>query len=72
MAGGSLISGGELSLVCGVGEGIGCCGIFAGAARRAGPDSKLILCEFVCEFEMISRGLIGRNLATLLGVVRRS
>ena len=47
MAGGSLISGGELSLVCGVGEGIGCSGIFAGAARRAGPDSKLILCEFV-------------------------
>ena len=22
-------------------------GIFAGAARRAGPDSMLILCEFV-------------------------
>ena len=23
---------------------------FAGAARRAGPDSMLILCQFVCEF----------------------
>ena len=34
--------------------------VFAGAARRAGPDSMLILCQ--CE--IISRPLIGRKLAT--------
>ena len=37
--------------------------VFAGAARRAWPDSMLILCEFVSEFvslcEIISRPLIG-------------
>ena len=46
--------------------------IFAGAARRAGPDSMLNLCVFVCVSEIISRPLIGRKLATSPDVVRRS
>ena len=46
--------------------------IFAGAARRAGPDSMLILCLCVCVSEIISRPLIGRKLATSPDVVRRS
>ena len=41
--------------------------LFAGAARRAGPDSLLIL--FVSE--IISQPLIGRNLETSRDVVRR-
>ena len=45
---------------------------FAGAARRAGPDSMLILCVCVCVSEIISRPLIGRKLATSPDVVRRS
>ena len=45
---------------------------FAGAARRAGPDSMLILCLSVCVSEIISRPLIGRKLATSPDVVRRS
>ena len=46
---------------------------FAGAARRAGPDSMLILCQFVCVLcEIISRPLIGRKLGTSPDVVRRS
>ena len=36
-------------LVLELGENCDSC-IFAGAARRAWPDSKLILCGFVCEF----------------------
>ena len=48
------------------------CTIFAGAARRAGPESMLILCQSVCEFEIISRPLIGQKLATSPDVVRRS
>ena len=48
------------------------CNIFSGAARRAGPDSMLILCQFVCVCEIISRPLIGRKSVTLPGVVRRS
>ena len=39
--------------------------VFAGAAHRAGPDSMLILCEFVCEFE-----IIGRKLATSYDIAR--
>ena len=35
--------------------------IFAGAARRAAPDSMLILCLSVCLSEIISRPLIGPN-----------
>ena len=46
--------------------------VFAGAARRAGPDSMLILCLSVCVSEIISRPLIGRKLATSPDVVRRS
>ena len=46
--------------------------IFAGAARRAGPDSMLILCVCVCVSEIISRPLIGRKWATLLGIIRPS
>ena len=46
--------------------------IFAGAARRAGPDSMLILCEFVSEFEMISRPQIGRKLTMSPDVVQCS
>ena len=48
--------------------------IFAGAARRAGPDSMLILClcVCVCVSEIISRPLIGRKLATSPDVVQRS
>ena len=42
---------------------------FAVAARRAGPDSKLIVCEFVCE--IISRPLIGQKLVTSPVVVLR-
>ena len=33
--------------------------LFAGSARRAGLDSMLILCVFVCVSEIISRPLIG-------------
>ena len=42
--------------------------IIAGAARRAGPDSMLILylciCVCICVSETISRPLIGRNSET--------
>ena len=48
------------------------CTIFAGAARRAGPESMLILCQFVSEFEIISRPLIGRKLATSSDVIQPS
>ena len=42
--------------------------IFAGTARarRAGPDSMLILCVSVCVSEIISRTLIGRKTRTSL------
>ena len=46
--------------------------IFAGDARRAGPDSMLILCLCVCLSEIISRPLIGQKLATSPDVVRHS
>ena len=46
--------------------------IFAGAARRVGPDSMLILCVSVSLCEIISWTLIGRKLATSPDVVRRS
>ena len=36
--------------------------IFAGAARRVGPDSMLILCVSVSFCEIISRPLIARKL----------
>ena len=45
---------------------------FAGAARRAGPASMLILCVYVCVSEIISQPLIGRKLAMSPDVVRRS
>ena len=48
-------------------------GIFAGAARRAGPDSMSIvdsMCMPLCK--IISRPLIGRKSSTLAGFVRRS
>ena len=43
---------------------------FAGAARRAGPDSTLILCVCVYLSETISRPLIGRNSETSRDVAR--
>ena len=46
--------------------------IFVGAARRAGPGSMLILCQSVCQCEIISRPLIGQKLAASPGVVLRS
>ena len=49
--------------------------IYSGAARKTGPDSMLILCEFVSEFvslcEIISRPLIGRKLGIPRDVARR-
>ena len=42
---------------------------FAGATRRAGPDSMSILCQCVCAFKMISRPLVGRKSATSPGIV---
>ena len=44
--------------------------IFAGAGRRAGPDSMLIVCVSVCMCEIISRPLIGRKLVRLYDVAR--
>ena len=50
--------------------------VFAGAARRAGPDSMLILylsiCVCLCVYlsETISRPLIGRNSETSRDVAR--
>ena len=40
------------------------CFIFAGAARRAGPDSMSILCLCVDLCKIISRPLIGQNSET--------
>ena len=49
---------------------------FAGAARRAGPNSMLILCVCVCVCvrlcKIISRPLIGQKSATSPGIVQRS
>ena len=45
--------------------------IFAGAARRAGPDSMLIVCVCMCLSEMISLPLIGQNSETFRDVARR-
>ena len=45
--------------------------IFAGAARRAGPDSMLILRLSVCLSEIISRPLIGQKSATSPGIVAK-
>ena len=48
---------------------------FAGAARRAGPDSMLILYlpvfVSVCVSEIISRPLIGQKLVSSRDIVRR-
>ena len=60
-------------------KGIKCAFIFADAARRAGPDSMLILylciclsvCVCVCVSEIISRPLFGRKLVTSRDVARR-